>query len=163
MNIPYTVKTQHGIKETAEICLQCGVCCVIEGYSCPAQYDVQFNPTQTYVYNCLGHDKPSNNLNIWQCMSCHKCEEMCPYEVSPLDFIEVMKEQALQDGHAPVSITAELVQVITTGYAFPITSNTIRQRDRLGLEPLILNEELTVIAEITGLLELLSKLEEAQS
>ena len=79
------------------------------------------------------------------------------------DFIEVMKEQALQDGHAPVSITAELVQVITTGYAFPITSNTIRQRDRLGLEPLILNEELTVIAEITGLLELLSKLEEAQS
>ncbi|MCW4050557.1 MAG: hypothetical protein NWE89_12565 [Candidatus Bathyarchaeota archaeon] len=162
LNIPYSVKTPHGIKEAAEICLKCGVCCVIEGYSCPAQYDAQFKPTQTYVYDCLGHEEPSGNKNIWQCVSCHKCEEMCPYEVSPVDFIEAMKEQALQGGHAPQSIIGELMQVITTGYAFPITPNTTRQRERLGLEPVKLNHELGIIAEKTGLLELLNSLKEAQ-
>ena len=162
LNIPYTIKTPYGIRETAEICLRCGVCCVIEGYSCPAQYDAQFKPTQTYVYDCLGHNEPSSNLNIWQCMSCHKCEEMCPYEVSPLGFIEAMKEQALQEGHAPDSVTAELMQVITTGYAFPITSNTTRQRERLGLKPFELNDKLSIIAEKTGLLKLLKKLKETQ-
>ena len=160
LNIPYSVETPHGIKETAEICLQCGVCCVVKGYSCPVQYDAQFKPTQTYVYDCLGHDKPSANLNIWQCVSCHKCEEMCPYEVSPLDFIESMKEQALHEGVAPDAILGELEQVISTGYAFPITPSSMRQRERLGLDPVKINDELGIIAEKTGLLSLLK---EAQS
>ena len=163
LNIPYTKKTPHGIKETAEICLQCGVCCVVKGYSCPVQYDPQFTPTQTYIYDCLGHDKPSENKNIWQCVSCHKCEEMCPYEVSPLEFIESMKEQALQEGSAPKSILGELEQVISTGYAFPITTSTIRLRESLGLDPVKENEELGIIAEKTGLLRLLKELKEVQN
>lgn len=82
--------------------------------------------------------------------------------MNPLEFIEAMKEQALQSGHAPGAIIAELKQVITTGFAFPITSSTTRQRERLGLEQVKLNEGLAIIAEKTGLLELLSKLEEEQ-
>lgn len=96
-------------------------------------------------------------MNIWQCVSCHKCEEMCPYEVSPLDFIESMKEQALHEGLAPSSILGELEQVISTGYAFPITPSSMRQRERLGLEPVKINDELGIIAKKTGLLDLLKE------
>jgi heterodisulfide reductase subunit C len=118
----------------------------------------QFNPTYTYVYDCLGHEEPHRNPAIWQCVSCHKCEEMCPYEVSPVHFIEAMKELALEAGLSPESITGELQQVVDTGYAFPLTANAERQRQELSLEPLKTTEELRRIAETTGLLGLLGRL-----
>lgn len=157
INTSYSARTIHGLEEAAEICLKCGVCCVVEGYGCPAQYDGQFTPRRTYVYDCLGHDDPTSNPNIWQCVSCHKCEEMCPYEVSPIAFIESMKVWALEEGHAPDSVIGEIEQVVNTGYAFPLTANTERQRQQLGLEPIRANENLKAIAKGTGLLELLGR------
>jgi heterodisulfide reductase subunit C len=69
-----------------------------------------------------------------------------------------MKELALEAGVLPESITAELEQVVGTGYAFPLTTNSERQRQELGLEPLKATEELRRIAEATGLLGLLGRL-----
>lgn len=155
INTRYSARTIHGLEEAAEICLKCGVCCVVKGYSCPAQYDGQFTPRHTYVYDCLGHDDPTSNTNIWQCVSCHKCEEMCPYEVSPVHYIETLKSMALEEGHAPEMVLGEMRLVLSTGYAFPITANTTRQREALGLPPLEESDELKVIAEKTGLLSVL--------
>lgn len=160
LNTSYTEITLHGLREASEICLKCGVCCVIKGFSCPAQYDHQFTPTETYVYDALGSPEPAKNLNIWTCVSCHKCEEMCPYEVSPIHFIEQMKAQALKEGYAPDSITSEMQQVIETGYAFPITPNTHRQRETLNLPPVKTTDALRIIAEKTGLMEILDSLKE---
>ena len=158
LNVPYTYYDLKGVRKAAEICLKCGVCCAVPEYGCPAQYGPKFNPKYTYVYDCLGHEEPSRNPSIWQCVSCHKCEEMCPYEVSPVHFIETMKELALEAGSSPASITGALEQVVSTGYAFPLTANAERQRQELGLEPLKETEELRRIAEATGLLELLGGL-----
>jgi len=157
LNISYTIKKSFMTKKSAEICLQCGVCCVVKGYSCPAQYDKQFTPTETYVYNCLSHENPSSNRNIWQCVSCHKCEELCPYEVSPIEFIETMKQRALETGNAPDSIKQEIKQVISTGYAFPVTSHTSKTRKSLGLKELLPNKELKIIANKTGIMDLLQR------
>jgi len=157
LNVPYTHSCLKGVRKAAEICLQCGVCCAVPEYGCPAQYDAQFDPKNTYVYDCLGHQQPSTNPNIWQCVSCHKCEEMCPYEVSPVTFMEAMKVWALEEGHAPDSIIGEIEQIVNTGYAFPLTANTERQRQQLGLEPIKANENLKAIAKGTGLLELLGR------
>lgn len=126
--------TLGDIQKAAEICLQCGVCCVVKGQSCHAQYDPQFNPKHTYVYDCLNHDDPSKNPNIWLCVSCHKCEDLCPYDVSPLNFIDAIKEEAFQKGLTPELMTEEFQQVTETGYAFPITPNTVRLRESLGLK-----------------------------
>ena len=126
--------TQSEIQKEAEICLQCGVCCVIKGQSCHAQYDPQFTPKQTYVYDCLSHEDPSKNANIWLCVSCHKCEDLCPYDVSPLHFIDALKEEAFPKGLAPELMTGEFKQVIETGFAFPVTPNTVRLRESLGLK-----------------------------
>jgi heterodisulfide reductase subunit C len=152
LHVKYNQKNTIGdIKKAAEICLQCGVCCVVKGQSCHAQYDPQFTPKNTYVYDCLNHDTPEKNPNIWLCVSCHKCEDLCPYDVSPLKFIDAMKEKAYQKGLAPALMTGEIKQVLETGYAFPVTANTIRLRELLELQHIesdIANELELLISKI---------------
>jgi heterodisulfide reductase subunit C len=118
-------------------------------------YDPKFNPRYTFVYDCLASEKRASNPSIWLCVSCHKCEETCPYEVSPVHFIETLKGDALQFGLVHPTIRAELTQVVTTGFSFPITGATERQRQALMLKPLSPQPiaDLTKIAEMTGLTE----------
>lgn len=100
-----------------------------------------------------------SNPNIWMCVSCHKCEETCPYEVSPVHFIEALKGQALKVGWVHPTIRAEVAQVISTGFAFLVSGATERQRQALNLKPLAIkpNWELAKIAEKTGLAESLKE------
>jgi hypothetical protein len=50
-------------------------------------------------------------------------------------------------------IVGEIQQIVTTGYAFPLTGSSSRQREKLGLDPLKQSflEDLMRIAEKTGL------------
>jgi len=116
-------------------------------------YDHKFNPRYTFVYNCLASEKSASNPNIWLCVSCHKCEETCPYEVSPVRFIEALKSEALDVGSIHPMIRAEVSQVVTTGFSLPITSVTERQRQSMNLKPLSTEaaEDLSRIAKKTGL------------
>jgi heterodisulfide reductase subunit C len=100
-------------------------------------------------------DSPSENPNIWLCVSCHKCEELCPYDVSPIRFIESMKAEAFENGRAHPVIFGEVANIVSTGFAFPLTASSRRQRQQLGLEPLDESaaEDLMKIAEKTGLSE----------
>lgn len=139
-------------KAAAEICLQCGVCCVVDDYFCHVKFDGQFDAKRTFVYDCLEADKPSENPNIWLCVSCHKCEESCPYEVAPISFIEAMKAKAFDEGYAHPLIMGEVKQVLSTGYAFPITPAAERGRKSLGLESLKMKAagDIKRIAKETG-------------
>ncbi|UCH57805.1 MAG: hypothetical protein JSV18_02560, partial [Candidatus Bathyarchaeota archaeon] len=123
------------LKEASEICLKCGVCCVVKGHSCHVQFEEQFTPKETYVYDCLSAETPVENPNIWLCVSCHKCEELCPYEVSPISFIEAIKAKAFEERQAHPVIQSEVSNILLTGYAFPLTSASQRQRQQLGLDP----------------------------
>jgi len=154
------------MRKAAEICLRCGVCCVVRGHSCHVSYDVEkFNPKHTFVYNCLGAEDPVKNPNIWLCVSCHKCEEICPYEVSPISFIEEMKALAFQKGYAQPMIVGEVENVISTSYAFQILPSTARMRGELGLKALKTTAVVDVqkIAEKTALYTKLRKAKEARS
>ncbi|MBA7668450.1 hypothetical protein ES703_76562 [subsurface metagenome] len=156
--------TPKTIEIAAEICFKCGVCCVINDHSCHAQHDAQFNPRHTFVYDCLGSGDPPGNPNIWLCVSCHKCEELCPYEVSPVHIIESLKAQAFEEGRAHPMIVSEVQQIVTTGYAFPLTGSSSRQREKLGLDPVTQSslEDLTSIAEKTGLAAKLERYREVE-
>jgi heterodisulfide reductase subunit C len=151
------------LKEASEICMKCGVCCVVRAYFCHVQYDKQFDAKNTYVYNCLGAEEPTKNPNLWMCVSCHKCEELCPYEVSPVKFIEAIKAQALKQGHVHPVIKGEMENIMTSGYAFPLTGSSKRQREQLGLEPLGNEavEDLRLIAIKTGLSKRIQSTKEA--
>ena len=159
IRVKYDADDNLTLVEASEICLKCGVCCVIKEHSCHAQLDSQFNPKYTYVYDCLGTDSPSENPNIWLCVSCHKCEELCPYEVSPIRFIEAMKAKAFEDGLAHPVIFGEVDNVVSTGFAFPLTASSRRQRRQMDLELLDESaaEDLRKIAEKTGLSEKIAK------
>lgn len=159
IRVNFKIDESLSVVEASEICLKCGVCCVVKEHSCHAQLDSQFSPKYTYVYDCLGADSPSKNPNIWLCVSCHKCEELCPYEVSPIQFIESMKAKAFEDGLAHPVIFGEVANIVSTGFAFPLTASSRRQRQQLGLEPLDESaaEDLMKIAEKTGLSEKIDK------
>jgi len=146
---------------TAEICLKCGACCNVN-YCCHVMYDPQFDPKYTFVYDCLGSKNESSNPNIWLCVSCHKCEEVCPYEVSPISYIEALKYDALRNGLIHELIKLELKQIMSTGYAFQITRTTENLRTELNLKSIDARgiSELLLINEKTGLLQ---KLEKASS
>jgi heterodisulfide reductase subunit C len=145
----------------AEICLKCGVCCNV-AHSCHVMYDHKFNPRYTFVYDCLASEKETSNPNIWLCVSCHKCEETCPYDVSPIYFIESLKEHALNTGWVHPTIRAEVTQVITTGFAFPLTGATERQRQTHNLKSLSPPPiaDLAKIAEKTGLTDKLREVKQ---
>ena len=147
-----------GCEEVSEICLKCGVCCIIESHHCPIQHDAKYDPKFTYVYDMLSSEETLSNPNLWQCVSCHKCEELCPYDVSPVHFIELMKALAFTRGEAHESIVNEIESVIGTGYAFPVTDFSERQRTQMGLPPLNLEYgDLGRIAEKTRLTETIEK------
>ena len=139
----------------AEACLRCGVCCAVETHFCHVQFEEEFDERYTYVYHCLSTPDPASNQGIWLCTACHKCEEVCPYETSPLRFIEAAKAEAYKRGLAPRLLTGIIAQITSTGYLFPITPSTVRRRAELGLKPLTTEaaEELRQIALKTGLTE----------
>ncbi|MCJ7614686.1 hypothetical protein MUO71_08005 [Candidatus Bathyarchaeota archaeon] len=135
-----------------EKCLNCNTCALVD----PVIYAHDFSATKTFIHNVFSTSEPEKNPNIWLCMSCHKCEEICPYEVKPVEVIEGLKDEAFEKGCAPEFIREEINQVLTTGYAFPISQslNYInRMRNNLGLEPLGERKvaDLAIIARKTGL------------
>ena len=148
------------IHEVAEVCLKCGVCCNV-AHSCHVMYDRRFSPRYTFVYDCLASEKGATNPNLWMCVSCHKCEETCPYEVSPVHFIEALKGEALGLDSLNPTISAEVMQILTTGFAFPLTGATERQRQALNLKPLPA-KPLDELAKIAGKTGLAIRLKEAQ-
>jgi heterodisulfide reductase subunit C len=149
------------LKIATEICFKCAVCCVIKDHSCHAQYGAHFNPKHTFVYDCFGSRDPAGNSNIWLCVSCHKCEEICPYEVSPAHIIESLKAQSFEEGRAHPMIVSEIKQIVSTGYAFPLTRASSRQREKLGLEAITprSEEDLRRISVKTGLVLKLQRYE----
>ena len=151
----------EGRLHTAEICLKCGVCCNVS-HSCHVMYDGRFNPRYTFVYDCLRSEKGAENPNIWLCVSCHKCEETCPYEVSPIHLIEALKEYAMKRSTVNPMIKAEVNQIISTGCALQITNASDRLRESLNLKPVPMQAaaDLNKIAAKTGLAKILK---EAQS
>ena len=118
----------------------------------------------TIIADDLFNDGGESRETLWGCPSCHKCEERCPYEFNPLVLVKAHKEAAFTQGLAPKEVYAELETIINTGSAFPLSSMTERQRDKLGLPPLpeYPVDDLAIIARHTGLAERLAAVREMQ-
>ena len=157
------IKATFEDKKASEICLRPGPERGRFALDLAKQHDSKYHPKYTYVYDILGSNSPVDNENLWQCVSCHKCEELCPYEVSPVHFIEQVKAKAFKTGKAAEGIVSEIQSIIGSGYAFPVTDYSERQRKELGLPKIKIEfNELGIIAKRTKLLEILAKYEEEQ-
>ena len=149
-----------------ETCLKCSLCAFKDGYGCfISNYGVgvdgaRFSALDTYTYHVFSAKEPVKNPNLWLCVSCHRCHEICPYDVSPKDVVEALKAAAFESGYAPDLIRGEISNVLSTSFAFPIVQSQQVQRGKLGL-PVLENvglEDLAKIAKRTGLEDKLAML-----
>jgi hypothetical protein len=73
-----------------------------------------------------------------------------------------MKARAFEMGYAHPMILGEVGNIVSSGYAFPLTGSSRRQREQLGLEPLGdgATEDIRKISEKTGLAQRLLRYKE---
>ena len=73
---------------------------------------------------------------IWLCSTCYACQERCPQGVSITDFMTLLKNMAIKEGHAPAGIRAQLKLVKGEGRIYPIDDFDNKKRNKAGLPPL---------------------------
>ena len=69
----------------------------------------------------------------WLCSSCYACQERCPQGVSSTEILTLLKNMAVEQGHAPAGVKAQLVLVKGEGRIYPIDDFDNKKRNKAGL------------------------------
>jgi len=101
------------IDEIADSCYQCAKCTS----GCEAHKLLELEPHKIVALLKRGLiDEMVNSDIIWTCMSCFKCRERCPQNVSPVDILFTLKNLAVANGQqVPGAYTAWLQSIMTMG------------------------------------------------
>ena len=112
-------------------CFNCSTC--LSG--CPASYGdpplLVRNLARKVLYGL--EEELFEEDTAWACVSCSKCEEMCPMDVKPFELIlHIRQWQSTNDEtRGPPSIT----EIYNRGYTQAVATNE-ELREELGLKPL---------------------------
>jgi heterodisulfide reductase subunit C2 len=112
-------------------CFNCSTC--LSG--CPASYGdpplLVRNLARMVILgleeNLLNEDTP------WACVSCSKCEEMCPMDVKPFEMILAIRQW--QSANDETRVPPSIVEIYKRGYTQAVGVNT-ELREKLGLPEL---------------------------
>jgi len=129
--------------ENLRYCFNCSTC--ISG--CPASHaDPPLLIRNLARMVLLGlEDELLDEDSPWACVTCSRCEEMCPMDVKPFELcLAIRKWQVAND---PTRIPPSIVEVYARGYTQAVEKNT-EQRKSLGLP-----EMLPVITEFPEMLK----------
>jgi len=120
--------------EMISACFACRTCVA----SCPiSAVNKAFNPTRIIRMALYGLKKEILQSDfIWLCSSCYACQERCPQGVSITDFMTVLKNMAIREGHAPTGVRAQLKLVKGEGRIYPIDDFDNKKRAKAGLPEL---------------------------
>ena len=120
--------------EMISACFACRTCVA----SCPiSAINRAFNPTRIIRMALYGLKKEILQSDfIWLCSSCYACQERCPQGVCITDFMTLLKNMAIQEGHAPSGIRAQLKLVTGEGRIYPIDDFDNKKRIKAGLPEL---------------------------
>ena len=111
-----------------EMCYNCGACVA----DCPvAESHPSFDP-QAIVGRVLDGDIESliSGPEIWHCLQCHTCYEMCPQRFGMDTAINTLRLLAMESGHMPPGLRSGIKTFQKTGL---LGAPDERQRKRLGL------------------------------
>jgi len=73
---------------------------------------------------------------IWLCSSCYTCQERCPQGVRITDFMTLLKNMAVKEGHEPAGVKAQLKLTKGQGRIYPLDGFDNKKRKKAGLPPL---------------------------
>ncbi len=96
--------------ENIKKCFSCGTCTS----GCPVfQVESGYNPRKIIRMILLGLRKEVlSSKMIWLCAQCYACTANCPQEVSFADIMTVLRDMAIEEGHASADIL-EKIETIT--------------------------------------------------
>jgi heterodisulfide reductase subunit C len=120
--------------EKISACFTCRTCAA----SCPiTAVNNRFNPLRIIRMVLFGLKKEVLESDfIWLCSSCYACQERCPQGVSITEFMTLLKNMAIKEGHAPSGIKIQLEIIKTEGRIYPIDDFDNKKRKKVDLPPL---------------------------
>ncbi len=112
-------------------CFNCSTCLA----GCPASYgDPPLLVRNLARMVILGLEEDLLNEDTpWACVSCSKCEEMCPMDVKPFEMILAIRQW--QSANDETRVPPSIVEIYKRGYTQAVGVNT-ELRDALGLPEL---------------------------
>lgn len=120
--------------EKVAACFTCRTCTA----SCPvAAVNREFNPLRIIRMALYGlKEEVLKSAFIWLCAGCYACQERCPQGVSIADFMTLLKNLAVKEGHAPAGIRVQMDLVKGGGRIYPIDDFDNKKREKIDLPPL---------------------------
>jgi heterodisulfide reductase subunit C len=115
-------------------CFTCSTCTA----SCPiTAVNERFNPLRIIRMALYGfREEVLGSDFIWLCSSCYACQERCPQAVSITEFMTLLKNMAVREGHWPAGIRAQWDLIRTHGRIYPLDDFDNKKRDKAGLPSL---------------------------
>ena len=115
-------------------CFTCRTCTA----SCPVSaVNSKFSPCRIIRLALYGLKKEVLESDfIWLCSSCYACQERCPQGVSITEFMTLLKNMAVKEGHAPAGIRAQKDLVSTHGRIYPLDDFDNKKRNKIDLPSL---------------------------
>ena len=125
-NFKYEIAAKPG-GENITKCFACGTCTA----GCPVfQVDHEYNPRKIIRMILMGmREQVLSSKTIWLCAQCYTCSANCPQDVDFSDIMFALRDLAVQEGHAPASLSRRVEEIGAASQKF--------RRDCINL---ILNE-----------------------
>jgi len=113
---------------------QCSACQACKD-DCPVcKVDPSFQPTEIMVDLIAGKlDAVINDPQLWKCLECYTCQEMCPSRFGMAGTFRKLKELAVAAESRPDAVSAAYAEFLKTGMLGQPRESA---RKKLGLDPL---------------------------
>jgi heterodisulfide reductase subunit C2 len=120
--------------EKIAACFTCRTCTA----SCPVSaVHSRFSPYRIIRMALYGlREEVLGSDFVWLCSSCYSCQERCPQGVSITEFMTLLKNMAIQAGHAPSGIKAQRDIIKGEGRIYAIDEFDNKKRNKIDLPSL---------------------------
>lgn len=113
---------------------KCATCTACKD-DCPVcKVDSTFQPTEIIADLVAGNiDKVLAEGQLWKCLECYTCQELCHSKIGMAETFRKLKELAMASGSGPESVSAAYGEFLKTGVLGKPRESA---RKKLGLSPL---------------------------
>lgn len=138
---------RHWIYPLVRACAECGAC--VE--DCPvARADSSYDPNALVRLIAAGEiESVLSSPDLWKCLECHTCAELCPNKYDQMAILRVAKNLAMARGYAPAAV-AEGMQTFRDRARLTEASGAQRRQLRLPPIPPAPVEELRALLDGEG-------------